>query len=221
MNSNNAMIDLYKAVINDCKELIKQNINDSAKKFFEGKNDSNLKSLSLLFIYLIKNIKDNGPIKTFALDYLNNISNETDFFEEINENEIINAYVFLFSFFYLIKYNDKEKILLFEYENFKNFYKILCLIKVNVKKLKIDYENSVKKIYNVNDRKSLKKLFLIISKKQLIKNFKINDKKNLEFSQNNKNKNIKKLTNQNDLNIIKDLEDEKKQNSAEIQIKNI
>ena len=26
MNSNNAMIDLYKAVINDCKELIKQNI---------------------------------------------------------------------------------------------------------------------------------------------------------------------------------------------------
>ena len=26
MNSNNAMIKLYKAVIDDCKELIKQNI---------------------------------------------------------------------------------------------------------------------------------------------------------------------------------------------------
>ena len=142
MNSNNAMIDLYKAVINDYKELIKQNIDAfSDPKIIEGINDSNLNLSSLFFINLLKNIKDNGPIKTFALDYLNNISNETDFFEEINENEIINAYVFLFSFFYLIKYNDKEKILLFEYENFKNFYKILCLIEVNVKKLKIDYEN--------------------------------------------------------------------------------
>ena len=123
MNSNNAMIDLYKAVINDCKELIKQNIDAfSDPKIIEGINDSNLKLSSLLFIYLLKNIKDNGPIKTFAVDYLNNIYYETDFLAEINENEIINAYVFLFSFYYLIKYKDIDKILTFEYKNFKNYY---------------------------------------------------------------------------------------------------
>ena len=204
MKSNNAMIDLYKAVINDCKELIKQNINDSAKKFFEGINDSNLKSFSLFFIQLLKNIKDNGPIKTFAVDYLNNISYETDFLAEINENEIINAYVFLFCFYYLIKYKDIDKILTFEYTNFKNYYEILCLINVDIEKLKTDYENSVIKILKIGDKKSLKKLFQIITKKQLIKNNKINDKNKLEISQNNKNNNIKKFTNQNDLNIIKD-----------------
>ena len=157
MKSNNAMIDLYKAVINDCKELIKQNINDSAKKIFEGINDSatkiiegindsNLNSSSLFFIQLLKNIKDNGPIKTFAVDYLNNIYYETDFLAEINENEIINAYVFLFSFYYLIKYKDIDKILTFEYDNFKNYHEILCLINLNIEKLKTDYENSVIKI---------------------------------------------------------------------------
>lgn len=138
-------------------------------------SDSDTIALIAIFQKMIEINQEKGKNRNYVIEYLKNIlwfieaQNKS---EEINENEIYDAYAFLLCFQYFFNFPLSTKISEFDCKNYLNFYKILEDFK-DYDTLKINYEKKVKLLLDgKNDKKSIKKLYQILLNKKLVtKNF--------------------------------------------------
>ena len=146
---NLTKVDLYKAVLNDTKEIISKTIEEDLKKeLYES--DKNL--LEQIDLYK-KAFDEPGVVfPDFMINFLNNIENCLIFFQQfpneiqkINENDIYSSYAFLWCILYQSKISKLEDIKTFNYDNIANFSAFLNKQETALK-IKENYEKNVKNI---------------------------------------------------------------------------
>ena len=191
MEKGLSVITLYEKVLEDCRILIKNNVDEKTYDNIVKEVGQNLKKIISFYRGIFHN-SPLGVIRTFAIEYLDemkmNIEQDQKKSEEIKENEIYSAYLYIFSFRYINKLSQIDEIVKFEYESYTNFSEILKRYG-NPDILKENYENNAKQIINGNfEKKNLKKFIEVLKKKKSTqKNTNIGEKTKVR-----KRKNIKK-----------------------------
>jgi hypothetical protein len=188
---NLTKVDLYKAVLNDTKEIISNIIIDEDLKKELYESDKNL----LEQIDLYKKAFDDPNIifPDFMINFLNNIENCLIFFQQfpneiqkINENDIYSSYAFLWCILYQSKISKLEDIKTFNYDNIANFSAFLNKQETALK-IKENYEKNVKNIIKGEISSSNVKYFVSKLKNGTLTTIK---KKKKHRSKNNKTKKL-------------------------------
>ena len=213
MDKGLSVITLYEKVLEDCRILIKNNVEENTYDDMVKEVGQDLKKIISFYRGIFHN-SPLGVIRTFAIEYLDemkmNIEQEQKKSEEIKENEIYSAYLFIFSFLYINKLSQIDEIVKFKYESHTNFSEILKRYG-NPDILKENYENNAKQIINGNfEKKNLKKFIEVLKKKKSTqKNTNIGEKTKVRKRKNiKKNIDLNAPLNLNKINIQK--EEEKK-----------
>ena len=227
MEKGLSVITLYEKVLEDCRILIKNNVDEKTYDNIVKEVGQNLKKIISFYRDIFHN-SSLGVIRTFAIEYLDemkmNIEHDQKKSEEIKENEIYSAYLYIFSFRYINKLSQIDEIVKFEYESYTNFSEILKRYG-NPDILKENYENNAKQIINGNfEKKNLKKFIEVLKKKKSTqKNTNTGEKKKVTKRKNiKKNLDINASLNLNKINIPneeeKKDENDKRNNIDDIQI---
>ena len=217
MKFSSQIIDLYQAVLIDCKNLLEE----ALKKRDESIKDSDTKKIINLHYTALNLCNVTGYKRTYLSEYLKTID---EFFEnkkisEINENEIYAAYGYIICFQDSFKLFKIPNIKIFDCKDYPNFFKIINNFS-DFDKLKENYEKNVKSIFDENDdKKGIKNLYQILQKRKLVssKFYNIVNKEEKK-KRKNKDKNNEMKHIQINLNQIKNEDKEVKNNSNTIKI---
>ena len=169
METKLSLLELYQAITDDCKIAIENNVEQNVVDEMNKKVKHDLKGLISFYRGMLHNSSLKGNIRTFALDYLDIVQTNIDRqnYEELNEDELYLAYLFLFSFNYINRLSEIDEITKFNYESYKNFSEILKTFG-NPEKLKDNYENNAKKVLDGKiDKKNLKNFIQLLEKRKL------------------------------------------------------
>jgi len=168
MDKELSLITLYQAVLEECKILIKNNVDEVTYEKMTKKVGQDLKKTINVYRDIFHDFPL-GIIRTFGIEYLDEMEKnfEQKKSEEIKEHHIYTAYMYIFCFRYVNKLSELEEIVKFEYENYTHFSEILSRY-FNPHILKENYENKAKQIMNGNfDKKNLKIFIEILKKRNL------------------------------------------------------
>lgn len=171
METKLTLLNLYQAIVDDCKITIKKNAGEDYFNKMSIQVKQDLKGLISFFRGVLHNSSFKGNVQTFAIGYLDTVLQniEQQKYEELSEDELYLANAFLFSFNYLNGLSKIDEIKKFNYESYKNFYEILKSFG-GPEKLKENYENFGKKLMEENtDKKTVKTFLQNLEKKKLTK----------------------------------------------------
>ena len=222
MDKELSLITLYQAVLEECKILIKNNVDEVTYEKMTKKVGQDLKKAINIYRDIFHDFPL-GIIRTFGIEYLDEMEKnfEQNKSEEIKEHHIYTAYMYIFCFRYVNKLSELEEIVKFEYENYAHFSEILSRY-FNPHILKENYENKAKQIMNGNFEKKNLKIFIEILKKRNLtqKKPEIIEKKKIRKTKNRKkNTDLNASLNLNKINIPNE-EEKKDENDIKINIDN-
>lgn len=170
MSTNLEMMDLYNAIIADCKNLLENNVDEKMKEKLE-KIEPEISNYIDLYTEILKLSKKTN-ISFYGIKYLDNMSNYVYALkqgikpESSLEHEIYSAYGFMWSFEYLNNLAKIEYICEFKLNKYKHFSSIFK-DPVNSLKIKNNYEKNAKEIIGdkITEGNINKFLNLVIEKK--------------------------------------------------------
>ena len=149
MSTNLEMMDLYNAIVEDCKKLLENNVDKAMKEKLE-KIEPEIANYIKLYTEIFKLSKKTN-ISFYGIKYLENMSNyvyalkEGIKLENSLEHEIYSAYGFMWSFEYLYDLAKIEDICEFKLDKYKNFSSIIKDPGFSLK-IKKNYEKNAKEI---------------------------------------------------------------------------
>ena len=149
MSTNLEMMDLYNAIVEDCKKLLENNVDKAMKEKLE-KIEPEIANYIKLYTEIFKLSKKTN-ISFYGIKYLENMSNyvyalkEGIKLENSLEHEIYSAYGFMWSFEYLYDLAKIEDICEFKLDKYKNFSSIIKDHGFSLK-IKKNYEKNAKEI---------------------------------------------------------------------------
>ena len=170
MSTNLEMMDLYNAIIADCKNLLENNVDEKMKEKLE-KIEPEISNYIDLYTEILKLSKKTN-ISFYGIKYLDNMSNYVYALkqgiksESSIEYEIYSAYGFMWSFEYLYNLAKLEDICEFKLNKYKHFSSIFK-DPVYSLKIKNNYEKNAKEIIGdkINEGNINKFLNIVIEKK--------------------------------------------------------
>ena len=170
MSTNLEMMDLYDAIIADCKNLLENNVDEKMKEKFE-KIETEISNYIELYTEILKLSKKTN-ISFYGIKYLDNMSNYVYALkqgikpESSLEYEIYSAYGFMWSFEYLYNLAKIEDICEFKLNKYKHF-SFIFKDPVYSLKIKNNYEKNAKEIIGdkINEGNINKFLNIVIEKK--------------------------------------------------------
>ena len=170
MSTNLEMMDLYDAIIADCKNLLENNVDEKMKEKLE-KIEPEISNYIDLYTEILKLSKKTN-ISFYGIKYLDNMSNYVYALkqgiksESSLEHEIYSAYGFMWSFEYLYNLAKLEDICEFKLNKYKHFSSIFK-DPVYSLKIKNNYEKNAKEIIGdkINEGNINKFLNIVIEKK--------------------------------------------------------
>ena len=170
MSTNLEMMDLYDAIIADCKNLLENNVDEKMNEKLE-KIEPGISNYIDLYTEILKLSKKTN-ISLYGIKYLDNMSNYIYALkqgiksESSLEHEIYSAYGFMWSFEYLYNLAKLEDICEFKLNKYKHFSSIFK-DPVYSLKIKNNYEKNAKEIIGdkINEGNINKFLNIVIEKK--------------------------------------------------------